>query len=361
MQNPQLKIAIVEIGGSHDECILSQVIALKKKGCWLVFCSTREMYERNSLFATLFDEFHEVNLPKSMIGDFLAMRNLNKWFVRSSISKVILNTAQGGHVRNLCLTSHRSVAFFGIIHTIKMLDKSFTQSLISRKVKHYFVLNDTLKKRVHSPKGISIHSFYPLDYPSYDQKIEKPKTAFWVTIIGGVEFRRKDLSGFISFAKTTAAHVKFIFLGKSDEHHEDVIQFKSMINTNGIDSKMVLFNEFVDQETFDATLKVTDCILPLIHPNTPSAEEYFNRQISGAINVAFSYGIPMMIHEAYSEWEDFQSGVQFYNLSNQSEQFVELMQRKNEFVEALKLNPKFSKNLQNEKFAKVILNHSDKS
>lgn len=357
----QQRIAIVEIGGSHDECILSQVIALKNSGCWVVFCSTKEMYERNEHFSKWFDEFHEIILPKKMIGDFFVMQKLNKWFAQNAISKVILNTAQGGHMRNLCLTSHRKTQFFGILHTTKLLEGSFTQNLISKKIKHYFVLNDTLKQKIKPPKGITIHSFYPLDYPSFGKEIEKPTDEFWVTIIGGVEFRRKDLKGFISFAKNTPANVKFIFLGKSDTSHSDVQQFNQLLEENNLLSKVTLFDTFIDQKTFDAYLKKTDCIVPLVHPDTPSADEYFNRQISGAINVAFSYSIPMMIHEAYSNWEDFQSGVQFYNLSNQSEQFVELMQRKKEFADALILNPTFSKVLQQEKFANVILNSSDKS
>lgn len=357
----QQRIAIVEIGGSHDECILSQVIALKNSGCWVVFCSTKEMYERNVHFSKWFDEFHEIILPKKMMGDFFAMRNLNKWFSKNGISKVILNTAQGGHMRNLCLTSHRNVQFFGILHTTKLLEGSFTQNLISKKVKHYFVLNETLKQKIVPPKGMTIHSFYPLNYPSFSKVIEKPTDEFWVTIIGGVEFRRKDLKGFISFAKSTPDTVKFIFLGKSDASHNDVQQFHRLLEEHNLLSKVTLFDTFIDQETFDAYLKKTDGILPLVHPDTPSADEYFNRQISGAINVAFSYGIPMMIHEAYKNWTDFQSGVQFYNLSNQLEQFVDLMQRKKEFEEALQLNPTFSKDFQQEKFAGVILGLSDKS
>src|SRR5690606_31802813 len=110
------------------------------------------------------DEFHEVVLPQSMFGDFFAMVHLNKWLVKNKIDCVVANTAQGGHIRNLCLTASSHVKFFGIIHTIKLLKGSFTQVLISKKIKNYFVLNDTLKKYAGGQEGLTIHSFYPLSY-----------------------------------------------------------------------------------------------------------------------------------------------------------------------------------------------------
>jgi hypothetical protein len=207
----QKRVAILEIGGSHDECILSQLIGLKQAGAWIVFCGTKEMFEKNSHFQSYSDEFHEVVLPKSMMGDFFEMVRLNKWFAKHKIDSVIANTAQGGHIRNLCLTASSNVKFFGIIHTIKLLNGSFTQKLISKKIKNYFVLNDTLKNYTGKHIGIDIHSFYPLNYPSFSETVNKPEGEFWVSIIGGVEYRRKDLNGFVEMAKKTKEHIHFYF------------------------------------------------------------------------------------------------------------------------------------------------------
>lgn len=350
-----IKVAIVEIGGSHDECILTQVIALKQTNCYVVFCGTSKMYHSNFEFEKFFDEFHEITLPQSMLGDFFCMRNLNKWFLKNKITKVILNTAQGGHMRNLCLTSNKSIKFYGILHTIKLLQGSFTQSLISKKVKDYFVLNDQLMVNAGKVKGLNLHSFYPLDYPIYDLEIAKPEDEIWITVIGGVENRRKDLSGFVNFAKETTANIRFIFLGKSDVNHPDVIDFKSHLDEKNLNSKVKLFDDFVTQAEFDAYLKVTDGILPLVHPGTPSAEEYFSRQISGAINVAFSYKIPMMIHEHYNQWEDFNQGIVFYSLENLNSRFVDFCGKLISLKQDLQQNQKFSKELQQKKFSNVVL------
>lgn len=351
----RIKVAIVEIGGSHDECILSQLIALKERNCYVAFCGTIEVYERNSKFAELFNEFYEVKFPKTMMGDFKTMKKLNKWFMLNDITKVIANTAQGGHIRNLALTSYRKTTFYGIVHTIKMFDGSFTQGLISRKIKNYFVLNDTLLERIPDKNGLSIHSFYPLDYPQFDLEIKKQANECWITIIGGVETRRKDLKGFISIAKAAPANVKFIFLGKTDKERQDSIDFQLALEKASLVDKVILFHEFINQEIFNAYLNKTDGILPLVHPNTPSADEYFSRQISGAINVAFSYKTPLFIHDEYSTWDDFNSGVQFYNLENNAEAFLMFLSKLTQLRKEIESNPKFSKLLQQERFANIIL------
>lgn len=351
----QKRIAILEIGGSHDECILSQLIGLKKAGAWVVFCGTSEMFSKNSQFTRYADAFHDVVLPGSTFGDFLAMFRLNKWFVKNNIDVVIANTAQGGHIRNLCLTASSRINFFGIIHTIKMLDKSFTQSLISKKINNYFVLNDTLKKYAGEKPGLTIHSFYPLNYPHFYTMVEKPPGEFWVTVIGGVESRRKDLNGFVEMVKLAPDHVYFYFLGKSNPDSDEVKQFKQQLERQNLAHRVCLFKDFVSEEDFDAYLKQTDAVFPLVHPGTPSADEYFSRQISGAINVAFSYKIPMMIHEAYRDWEDFESGVTFYNLSDFKEKFEWFLMNSTELKKQLESNPKFSSDFQNQRFAEIVL------
>lgn len=203
-----------------------------------------------------------------------------------------------------------------------------------------------------------MHSFYPLSYPSFNESIEKPSNTTWIGIVGGVEFRRKDLTGFIKIAQLTPKNVSFIFLGKSNPFSEDVIKFKQLCKASAIEDRVVLFEDIVKERLFDAYLKQMDGIFPLVHPETPSSEEYFSRQISGAINIAFSYKIPMMIHEEYRNWEDFKNGVVFYNLSNFSEKMIEFLTQLSDLKTALKNNPKFSSDFQNQQFARVVLNNN---
>lgn len=351
----KIKVAIIEIGGSHDECILTQVNGLKEKGCHLVFCGTTAVFQRNSLFQNLFDEFYEVKLTGGKKADFKEMRKLNKWLKKQAVNKVICNTAQGGHIRNLTLISlFNSIKYHGILHTIKKIPNSFTQKIISLKIKNYFVLNDTLLEKIPPQKKLTINSFYPLDYPDLSESVDKNKKWF-VTIIGGVENRRKDLKGFIDFASKVSEDIQFIFLGKSDFKKEEVIEFKNEIYAQNLEHKILLFDHFVSEATFDAYLKKTDLILPLVHPNTPSADEYFNRQISGAINIAFSYKIPMLIHKEYQSWEDFQTGCLFYDMQTMNSTLEEFFKLHGNLKKELENNPKFVTAFQREKYAALVL------
>lgn len=350
------KIAILELAKSHDECILSQVKGLKEKGCEIIFCGSKAVFQRNTLFKALFDTFYEVNLTGNKKSDFNEIKALNKWLKAEDVEKVICNTAQGNQIRNLALISlFNSIQYYGILHTIKKIPDSFTQKIISLKIKNYFVLNDTLLERIPPQKKLTINSFYPLDYPNFDESIEK--NGKWrITIIGGVENRRKDLKGFINFAKKTSKKVQFVFLGFSDFKKEEVIAFKEQIDALKLNDKILLFNHFVSEEMFDAYLKETDLILPLVHPNTPSADEYFNRQISGAINIAFSYKIPMLIHKNYQDWEDFQTGCIFYDLPEMNSSLGRFFEEHKALKNELKDNPKFSAILQRERFASLVIN-----
>lgn len=351
----QVKVAIVEVGDSHDECILSQLIALKKSGAWIAFCSSKELFQKNSEFVKYIDDFYEVTFPKTMLGDFMAMLKLNQWFQKTGVKKVIANTAQGGHIRNLCLTASKKIQFYGIVHTIKLLNESFTQRLISKKIKTYFVLNDELQKRIASQKGIEIHTFYPLSYPHFKQTKNKSPNEIWIGIVGGVENRRKDLAGFLKMAQQTPENVHFYFLGKSNLDLSEVQIFIQQIKDYQLSKRVHYFIDFLQEQDFNAYLNGLDGIFPLVHPNTESAKEYFSRQISGAINLAFSYKIPMMIHESYSYWEDFQSGVIFYNLAHFQKQFNTFIEQKKELKNQLTKHPKFNEKQQNNRFAEIVL------
>jgi len=52
--------------------------------------------------------------------------------------------------------------------------------------------------------------------------------------------------------------------------------------------------------------------LPLVHPNTPSADQYFRNQISGAMTVSFGYKVPMMIHREYEFIEEMREASFYY-------------------------------------------------
>lgn len=351
------KVAVVELGGSHDECLLSQFYALKSRDCFVLLVTTQEVYVRNLSFHSLIDELRIIQFRKKAWTDFMQMRRLNAFFKKEGYSKVILNTAQGAHIRNLCLSAPKSIEFIGLVHTLKKFEGSFTQKLIHRKIKKYLVLNDYFVERIVPPKGIKVTSFYPLRFPHFDTTIEKKSGEKWITIIGGVENRRKDLAGSITLMKPLIENgFRFIFLGKSDFSHPDVIAFNSYLKDAGIEQQVQLFDSFVSADMFDAYLKVTDFIWPMVHPNTPSAAEYFKNQISGAMNVSFGYKIPMFIHQEYAQkWKDFEFAIP-YSLDNFTEQVLIASEEQLVLQEKLRTAEKFNPLYQEKKYLDFIFN-----
>ena len=308
-------IALIEIGGSHDECLLTQMHALKKRGNEILLITTQEVVDRNPSFENYVQEFFVVKPAKESV---------NKIWTKLKSSKVqlaVLNTAQGKSIRNLCLKAlFHPIEFVGIVHTTRMFTESFTQKIIHRKIKKYLLPSAFLASKVDPPKGIQIDYFYPLRFATTVHKIEK-RTKM-VAIIGGVEERRKDLKGFIQMLdETQVENVRFVFLGKSDPEKLEVRSFLNALEDKGLSDKVITFDTFVSQEVFDKMLQNVDLILPLVHPDTPSADQYFRNQISGAMTVSFGYKIPLLLHRAYRHIEEMQPASLYYELPSFAKDF----------------------------------------
>jgi hypothetical protein len=345
-----VKVALVELGGSHDECLLTQMQALREIDVHTTLIVNEVIWKRNPHFAPLVDEVFFVEPEGRAIGDVLTMRKLVRYLRKKEIGKVVFNTAQGGHVRNIAVLMPRNIQCYGIIHTIRKFHGSATQSIINRMISSYLVLSDDLLKRVKPRDGIAVGSFYPVCFPAFEKELEKPEGETWVTITGGVENRRKDLSGVLGFIEKAPEGVKFIFLGKTDAGRPDAQQFLTGLAERGLDGRVVRFTDYVDAETFDAVLRNTDFLLPLIHPGTPSAEQYISNQISGAFTVAYGYKIPLLIHNAFNEEDDLKNSAVFYNMDNFHSVLQESIPRQRELSYRIGGNPKWTKNFQMAKY-----------
>lgn len=353
-KNPKT-IALVEIGGSHDECMHTQIEALKLASCRIVLVTTSAVLERNPHWKKEVDLIELVSLTGSKWTDFQRMRQLNQFFKSQDVSAVVLNTAQGGHIRNLCLTAPKSIPFYGIIHTIRKFEGSFTQQLISLKIKNYLVLSDFLLEKIRVPKGIHIQSFYPILYPSFETEIQKPTNEIWIVIAGGVEERRKDLTGFLLLLSSVKNQpVKFIFLGKSNRDKPELTAFYESIAKNESENQLVLFDDFVSDATFDGYVKQADFLLPLIHPNTRSAEQYIAKQISGMFNLSYSYQIPMLIHQAYQSILDLEKSAFFYKPESFETDLKPAIEKRSEKVKQITDEPKWKIEFQLQRFLEFI-------
>jgi len=320
-QNDIETIALVEVAGSHDECLLSQMHALKNSGRRVVLVCTPEIKERNPIFEKYVDAYFVTTMTGTGIKDVGIIRAAWKFIKQENATKVVLNTAQGHHVRNLCwMAKCSSVEFIGIIHTTRKFQGSFTQKSINKKVKKYWVLSEHLLQSIEPPRGISIDYFYPIRFVRNAQTVEGRENIN-ITIIGGVENRRKDLVGIVKMIENTPSNSQFTFLGKSDPEAEEVKSFKKQLAANDLLDRVTFYDEFIPQAVFDEALEQTDAILPLIHPNTSSAEQYFKNQIAGAMSVSFGYKIPMLLHEGYAHIAEMKGASMYYTLENFAQSF----------------------------------------
>lgn len=309
------KIALLEIGGSHDECLLTQMHAIKQSGREVVLITTQEVIDRNPIFNNYVDSslvFSATELNNRM----KSMKTLLRFLKQEKVSKLVLNTAQGHHVRNLSLLALFSkIKFIGVIHTTRKFNDSFTQKIIHKKIKKYLLLSEFLKSKISPEKGITLDYFYPIRFDKVDYFAPKQEKAN-IVIIGGVENRRKDLEGFPNLIQQIDDDFQFVFLGKSDPKNEEVIEFKKRLNEQNLMDKVTFYDDFVSNEEFSKQIQISEAILPLVHPKTPSADQYFKNQISGAMNVAFGYHKTLLIHEEYQSIKEMQPASLYYNLND---------------------------------------------
>lgn len=348
------RIALVEFGGSHDECLLTQVLALKQVNASLLLVCDEAIKNRNPEIVAMVDEVYLVKTTGKAIGDLKTMKLLVNFLQNRGIQKVVFNTAQGGHVRNLALLMPKHITCYGIIHTIKKFNESFTQKIIHKAIKHYLVLSDDLLPRVKQQKNLVIQSFYPVDFPETTIVSTKTEGEIWVTIPGGVETRRKDLSSCADLIEQSPKNVRFIFLGKTDETRPDAAEFLAELKERNLLDRISIYTDFVPHDTFFGTLNQSDFLLPLIHPQTPSSNEYIKNQISGSFTLSFGLKIPLLIHEAYATEGDLQKAAFFYREFNFGEQLE--LAIKNREAKKLEIEgvEKWKSSYQQEHFLKFI-------
>lgn len=307
-------VAIIEVDGSHDECILTQLFALKQEKKTVILICTQALKDRNVQFESLVYEFVIIDVANK---HKTIVREICRTLKNKKVEVAVFNTAQGAKVRDISLKMLFSkIKFFGIIHTTRKFEGSSTQKIINLKIKNYLLLSEFLFSKVKQPRGIKLSYFYPIHFPDFGSKKIKNKT-LTISIIGGVEKRRKDLKGFVKMVEETRSmNVKYIFIGKSDPNDNDVMALKTALLEKNLSDKVQMFDDFVSQEQFDIYIQQTDLILPLVHPNTPSADQYFKNQISGAVNVGFGYKIPLLIHDSYKFVTELKERALFYNLDS---------------------------------------------
>ena len=309
------KIALVEMGGSHDECLYAQIRYLKADGHHVTLICNVSLKSNVDYFDGL-DVVHFIDL-RSGLKQWIDLRIIRKILVKGKFDRIIFNTAQGNVLKNLfLLPKPKNAKRFGVIHNLRKLKGSHSQKVITRNLDGYFVLNDYLIDQLDPEvkRTVNLHPLYTVFYPDYpSRKLEKNPEEIWICIPGQVELSRRDYDTlFDSIEKNGILdHIKLLFLGRCEHTDGDGSYVKKRIAALGIEQNVVLWDSFIETDEFYGMLKASDYILPLIHPKHGSYSLY-EFQISGSFNLAFGFKKPLLMEASFSEYADFKNTAVFY-------------------------------------------------
>lgn len=345
------KVLLLEAASSHDECLYTQWEALKSAGVEVELAVDEQVANRIQISDA---QVHIVRTRASSNRDIV--QAVSQLIREAKPDVVVFNTAQGRFVRDLALRFlFHKVRFVGIIHTTRKFKGSFTQKIINLKIKDYLFLARFLLDQCKPNSSLRMDYFYPLYFPGARQA----KAAFpskRIAIIGGVEERRKDLNALLDMMQQEGStDVHFVFLGRTDRSKPEVQRFCERLDELELSSRVRLFDAFISHELFNQELAQVDYILPLVHPGTPSAEQYFSNQIPGAMNVALAFTIPLLIEESYRQISELQDAAFYYKVEEFGLLLEKLSAEQHEQkVAQMKANPLYQTEVQRSRYLSFL-------
>jgi hypothetical protein len=299
-----MKIALIEIGNSHDECLYSQIKIIKSsKDIHLTLIANKSLEESASYY-DLVDCKKFVSLRKG-IKQWIDLYKLWVYYKKEDFDKIIFNTAQGKETsRILRFPFGKKTKFYGTLHDTRKLNSSYSQKAISKKIDHYFILNEYLEKNIPSSakKHLTFSVFHPIFFPTYPEvQVDKKEEEIWICVPGQVESKRRDYRALFDSIKQfdIDKKVKFVLLGRYGHAHGDGDRLLEQLTSLKVEDQFLIWEKFIPLDLFHAMIKNSDFVLPLIHPGDDSGDLY-KGQISGAFNIAVGYKKPLLIEEGVS-------------------------------------------------------------
>jgi hypothetical protein len=352
-------VLIVEFTPSHGELIYSQVHFMKRHG----FNVSLFIHERNN--AETFEADSIQKIPTGL-SQWKVLKSLKAYIKKNEISKVIFNTAHGLQTRNAILFLYfKKIEFFGIIHQAEKLLSSFTQKIISSRIKKYFTLSDHILKYFDNNKidGISFSSFYPIFFP-YDKVRSEIKDKFIICIPGGIEFARKDYFGLITILKKEKDKIprKVVFRILGNASTKEGILLRESISGNQLEEYFELYDEFLPNKKYFELLNSSTVIAPLIQPGASEYKAFLETSISGAFNLAFYSQKALLMHSIFKDFKEFRNFAFFYDEFSFTELIIKLIttpELLSEKENNIAKSPKFSIKKQSADFVQFLNGESN--
>jgi hypothetical protein len=160
-----------------------------------------------------------------------------------------------------------------------------------------------------------------------------------------VEFKKRDYPTLIDRLSERAPDRSIRFVLPGPPEAKDGRRLRELLESRGLTGRFRLWDEFVDHDTFYSVLAASDLVMPLIHPQRSSYDEYAKYKITWAFNLAFGLGLPLFCEESYAGHDDFDAAALFYRESNLVERLNRLVNNPRTLVDArqrLASYPKFT-------------------
>lgn len=287
------KAALIEFNAYHDECLYSQIRFLHSAGYALTLVLSSQIRDRATEYLEIpkdvitFTHSHQ----KNFFSRIYFICKLKRELKRRGIKTVIFNTASSRlEVILLSFLLKKRVSLFGTLHNLKKVNHSFSQKLINKYIKNYFVLNDFLEDSIEiEDKSIRLKSFYPIFFPNYKKiTIKKPAEDIWISIPGKLDFGRRDYYLIVEALQKlqSKSNLKILILGSTNSNNPKSREFIEFIQKNDFQENFMTFDSFLDNDAFHQYLKKSDYILI---PLSVIGDNYAKHKIMGCYNQAFGY------------------------------------------------------------------------
>lgn len=311
-QTEKKTIALLELGGSHVECLYAQVLFLQPTHEVHVICNRHLWPELAHMEGISGHQLHDTGGSRRQV-----IAQVKKYLKAHHIQYLVINTTEISLVRDLVLRLLFSrINITGIVHNARKLNNSFTmRKMTGLKVKKFFVLNDALLAHIHAAKGTAVSSFYPVFFPHTGKPLPKQEGECWVGVPGSIDGSRRDYTTLLEQIHTHGLppDMKIIFLGGFYPERDPDIAARLNALPPDLRQQLVTFGpELVPQPVFDSWMRQTDVLLPLLHPGVHKFPEYLTTRISGAYNLSFGYQVPLLMEQSFSTWGDLAQHALFY-------------------------------------------------
>ncbi len=161
--------ALVEFSTSHLMCLRSQIRFLKESRR---NCRTLPLHARTGT-RVVPDRSGPDPLPRCaerLEGPLADRDRTSPGAGRPGGRSVVFNTAEGNHVRDFSLIAPGGLLYAGFLHHTNKLGRSFTQRLISRRIRRYYVLMDYLLGGLPASTGCRFAAVSPIFHAASRRK-----------------------------------------------------------------------------------------------------------------------------------------------------------------------------------------------